>query len=205
MWTRRKVKIIWGLQLGTALTLSWVQPPGLYQILTTKNQKKNKKISYLWWEKEKITIQKCTHSVLHYKLSTFQWNETRPEPDLIYRKIISLKKCLKVKRQIICSRVPNNLCGYTVFTRVSTSLHSLSVDYAWLLLAKESSVESEGQEGSTSQWKCLTFTTAYGKRNQQWQIGTSLVVQWLGIDLPMQGMQIRSLFRELRFHITWDN
>ena len=150
MWTRGKVKIIWGLQLGTALTLSWVQPPGLNQILTTKNQKKKKKISYFWWEKEKITIRKCVQSALHYELSTFQWKETRPEPDLTHRKIISLKKWLKMKRQIVCSRVPNNSCGYSAFTRVSTALHSLNVGYTWLLPSKQNSVESEGQEGLTS-------------------------------------------------------
>ena len=205
MWTRGKVKIIWGLQLGTALTLSWVQPPGLNQILTTKNQKtkQNKtKNSYLRWE-EKITIRKCVQSALHYKLSTFQWKETRPEPDLTHRKIISLKKWLKVKRQTVCSRVPNNLCGYSAFTRVSTALHSLSIGYTWLLPSKQNSVESEGQEGLTSQWKCLTFTTAYDKRNhQQWWTGTSLVVQWLGIHFSMQGLQLWSLVRELRFRIT---
>ena len=31
-------------------------------------------------------------------------------------------------------------------------------------------------------------------------IGTSLVVQWLGISLAMQGMQVQSLVRELRSH-----
>ena len=30
------------------------------------------------------------------------------------------------------------------------------------------------------------------------QTGTSLVVQWLGIHLPVQGMQVQSLVRELR-------
>ena len=31
--------------------------------------------------------------------------------------------------------------------------------------------------------------------------GTSLVVQWLRICLPMQGTQVRSLVQELRFHL----
>ena len=31
--------------------------------------------------------------------------------------------------------------------------------------------------------------------------GTSLVVQWLRICLPMQGTQVRSLFGELRSHM----
>ena len=144
-------------------------------------------------------------SAPHYKLSTFLWKETRTEPDLTYRKIFSLKKWLKVKRQTICSRVPNNLCGYSAFTRVSTTLQSLSVVYTWLLPSKQNSVESEGQEGLTSQWKCLTFTTAYDKRNrQQWRIGTSLMVQWLGIHLPMQGMQVWSLVRELGSYMPCD-
>ena len=32
---------------------------------------------------------------------------------------------------------------------------------------------------------------------------TSLVVQWLRICLPMQGMQVRSLVRELRSPMLW--
>ena len=32
-------------------------------------------------------------------------------------------------------------------------------------------------------------------------LGTSLAVQWLGLDLPMQGMQVRSLVGELRSHV----
>ena len=31
-------------------------------------------------------------------------------------------------------------------------------------------------------------------------LGTSLVVQWVRIHLPMQGMQVRSLVREVRYH-----
>ena len=30
--------------------------------------------------------------------------------------------------------------------------------------------------------------------------GTSLVVQWLGLHLPKQGMQVQTLLRELRSH-----
>ena len=37
------------------------------------------------------------------------------------------------------------------------------------------------------------------------QGGTSLVVQWLRIHLPMQGMWVRSLFGELRSHIPKGN
>ena len=35
--------------------------------------------------------------------------------------------------------------------------------------------------------------------------GPSLVVQWLGICLAMQGMQVQSLVRELNFHMPWGN
>ena len=35
--------------------------------------------------------------------------------------------------------------------------------------------------------------------------GTSLVVQRLRICLPMQGMQVQSLVRELRSHMRWNN
>ena len=34
---------------------------------------------------------------------------------------------------------------------------------------------------------------------------TSLVVQWLRIQLAMQGMRVRFLIRELRSHMTWSN
>ena len=33
--------------------------------------------------------------------------------------------------------------------------------------------------------------------------GTSLVVQWLRICLPMQGIQVQSVVRELRSHTPW--
>ena len=39
--------------------------------------------------------------------------------------------------------------------------------------------------------------------NSEW--GPSLVVQWLRIHLPMQGMQVRSPVRELRLHVPWSN
>ena len=32
---------------------------------------------------------------------------------------------------------------------------------------------------------------------------TSLVAQWLRICLPMQGMQVQYLVRELRSHVLW--
>ena len=35
--------------------------------------------------------------------------------------------------------------------------------------------------------------------------GTSPVVQWLRICLPMQGMWVQSLISELRSHIHWGN
>ena len=31
--------------------------------------------------------------------------------------------------------------------------------------------------------------------------GTALVVQWLGIHLPMQGVRVQSLVKELRSHM----
>ena len=34
-------------------------------------------------------------------------------------------------------------------------------------------------------------------------LGVFLVVQWLRICLPMQGMWVQSLVRELRFHMIW--
>ena len=34
-------------------------------------------------------------------------------------------------------------------------------------------------------------------------LGTSLVLQWLKICLPMQGMRVESLVRELRSHMPW--
>ena len=40
-------------------------------------------------------------------------------------------------------------------------------------------------------------------KNIKW--GTSLVVQWLRICLAMQGMQVQSLVRELRFHMPQSN
>ena len=33
--------------------------------------------------------------------------------------------------------------------------------------------------------------------------GTSLVVQWLRLRLPMKGVQVRTLVRELRSHMPW--
>ena len=40
------------------------------------------------------------------------------------------------------------------------------------------------------------------KQTNKKQIETSLVVQWLGSLLPMQGMQFRSLVREQRSHVS---
>ena len=34
--------------------------------------------------------------------------------------------------------------------------------------------------------------------------GTSQVVQWLRLRLPMQGVWIQSLVRELSSHVNWD-
>ena len=38
-----------------------------------------------------------------------------------------------------------------------------------------------------------------------WIIGTSLVVQWLRIPLPIQGIQVQSLVQELRSHMLQGN
>ena len=37
------------------------------------------------------------------------------------------------------------------------------------------------------------------------RFGMSLVVQWLRIRLPTQGTRVRSLVREPRSHMLWDN
>ena len=39
----------------------------------------------------------------------------------------------------------------------------------------------------------------------KWVSGTSLVVQWLRIRLPMQGAWVRALVGELRSHMLWGN
>ena len=43
------------------------------------------------------------------------------------------------------------------------------------------------------------------KLNVKSILGTSLVVQWLRICLPMQEMWVRSLVRELRSHMPQSN
>ena len=35
--------------------------------------------------------------------------------------------------------------------------------------------------------------------------GTFLVVQWLGVHLPVQGVQVQALVEELRSHMPWGN
>ena len=37
------------------------------------------------------------------------------------------------------------------------------------------------------------------------ETGTSLVIQWLRVCLPLQGMWVQSLVRELGFHMPWSN
>ena len=50
-----------------------------------------------------------------------------------------------------------------------------------------------------------------GKKNPDYQcqklqhLGASVVVQWLGICLPMQGTQVGLLVRELKSDIPWGN
>ena len=43
------------------------------------------------------------------------------------------------------------------------------------------------------------------KSTKMHPLQTSLVVQWLRIHLPMQGMQVQSLLRELGSHVPWGN
>ena len=42
-------------------------------------------------------------------------------------------------------------------------------------------------------------------KNQNKSPGTSLVVQWLRICVPMQEMWVQSLAKELRSHMPWSN
>ena len=37
------------------------------------------------------------------------------------------------------------------------------------------------------------------------ELGSSLVVQWLRIHLPMKGTWVQSLVREPRSHVLWGN
>ena len=52
---------------------------------------------------------------------------------------------------------------------------------------------------------CLVFKNKYllhpKETNRNQSPGTSLGAQWLRLRLPMQGVQVRSLARELRFHM----
>ena len=43
------------------------------------------------------------------------------------------------------------------------------------------------------------------KGTKMYPLRTSLVVQWLRIHLPMQGMQVQSLLSELGSHVPWGN
>ena len=47
--------------------------------------------------------------------------------------------------------------------------------------------------------------TGGGRRLQRVIRGTSLVVEWLRICLPMQGTLVPSLVGELRLHVPWGN
>ena len=54
------------------------------------------------------------------------------------------------------------------------------------------------QDWSPLEWTgCISLHRGPYKRED----GTSLVIQWLGLCLPMQGAQFRSLVRELRSHM----
>ena len=47
-------------------------------------------------------------------------------------------------------------------------------------------------------WNLAELVEIFSQEDMLW---TSLAVQWWGVCLPMQGMQIQSLARELRFHM----
>ena len=51
----------------------------------------------------------------------------------------------------------------------------------------------------------LTRASASGFLQKRRGIQTSLMVQWLRIHLPMQGMWVQSLVVELRSHMQWGN
>ena len=40
------------------------------------------------------------------------------------------------------------------------------------------------------------YLTSYTKINSKWREGTSLVAQWLGVRLPVQGTRVRALVRD---------
>ena len=48
----------------------------------------------------------------------------------------------------------------------------------------------------------LKHLNVLGKNGKTW---TSLMVPWLRIYFAMQGTRVRSLLRELRFHVPWSN
>ena len=55
-----------------------------------------------------------------------------------------------------------------------------------------------------STWSCVTLGnllhSLHTCERKHW-VGASLVVQWLKLCLPMQGVQVQSLVRELRCHM----
>ena len=60
------------------------------------------------------------------------------------------------------------------------------------------------QQGLNFQNIQIAHITQEQKKDKKWA-GTFLVVQWLRIHLPMQGMQVRSLVGELRSHVPRGN
>ena len=52
---------------------------------------------------------------------------------------------------------------------------------------------------------CKSTILQFFKKFKKILSGTSLVVQWLRIHLPMQGTWVRSLVGELRSHMPWGN
>ena len=50
---------------------------------------------------------------------------------------------------------------------------------------------------------CNGLLSLVVSQNKKPRTGTSLVIQWLRLHLPMQGMWVGSLVRELRSHMPW--
>ena len=72
------------------------------------------------------------------------------------------------------------------------------------ILVAETDLPSKKKKNYTIRKLCIGKKG--GKNSLRKQIkGTSLVVQWLRIRLPMQGTRVQSLVWELRSHMPQDN
>ena len=65
--------------------------------------------------------------------------------------------------------------------------------------------EQQGSLECCSPWGCKESETTGRLNNNKPAGGTSLVVQWLTILLPIQGVWVQSLVRELRSHMPRGN